>query len=240
MPSAQPFHHDSHAYGGRGQREDFTIGASFGASRALVFKHVASDARFDFPQNNGDVFGFTSPVNKAFQHGIPQEANVRVGPRFSVIAWSAPGGSRDALCGWRASFGPSPKATGGRGRRKVLTVRNGGLDEAGTRIPCADDDAAAAAAPSGYGAHGAADGDRPPEKTMDLAEVESLVERFVLAEKQRAGRMAAHKAGAPATVAAPAVGALSSATAAAAGGGTRRPGGSRVRAGWVVNFCGGI
>ena len=29
----KPFHHDSHAYGGKDLREDFTMGASFGASR---------------------------------------------------------------------------------------------------------------------------------------------------------------------------------------------------------------
>jgi hypothetical protein len=35
----KPFHHDSHAYGGRAQREDFTMGASFGGSRELIFLH---------------------------------------------------------------------------------------------------------------------------------------------------------------------------------------------------------
>merc|ERR1712054_171200 len=37
--SWKPFHRDSHAYGGRMQREDFTMGASFGATRELVFLH---------------------------------------------------------------------------------------------------------------------------------------------------------------------------------------------------------
>ena len=46
----KPFHHDSHAYGGREQREDFTMGASFGAPRELVFLHEASGANFKFPQ----------------------------------------------------------------------------------------------------------------------------------------------------------------------------------------------
>lgn len=38
--SWKPFHHDSHAYGGRALREDFTVGASFGATRyELKFSH---------------------------------------------------------------------------------------------------------------------------------------------------------------------------------------------------------
>jgi len=48
--SWKPFHHDSHAYGGHDEREDFTMGASFGATRELVFKHEASGQVFSFPQ----------------------------------------------------------------------------------------------------------------------------------------------------------------------------------------------
>jgi hypothetical protein len=40
--SWKPFHHDSHAYGDKGTKEDFTMGASFGASRQLVFLHPPS------------------------------------------------------------------------------------------------------------------------------------------------------------------------------------------------------
>jgi hypothetical protein len=83
----KPFHHDSHAYAtGKDQREDFTMGASFGASRALVFKTVQSEQQFSFPQNNGDVFAFDSRVNKQFQHGVPKVSG-KSGPRFSIIAW---------------------------------------------------------------------------------------------------------------------------------------------------------
>jgi hypothetical protein len=85
--SWKPFHHDSHAYGGHQQREDFTMGASFGATRALVFKHVETGHQFSFPQANGDVFAFTTKVNAMFQHGVPKEASVGPAPRFSVIAW---------------------------------------------------------------------------------------------------------------------------------------------------------
>jgi len=81
----KPFHHDSHPYVG-GVREDFTMGASFGASRQLVFLHPSSNQTFAFPQNNGDVFAFTSEANKRFQHGIPKVTKL-IGPRFSIIAW---------------------------------------------------------------------------------------------------------------------------------------------------------
>ncbi len=108
----KPFHHDSHAgraffeHGGQGPREDFTVGASFGESRELAFLHVESQARFAFPQDNGDVFAFDNRVNKQFQHGVPK-CNRACGPRFSVIAW---------------------------GRRVRLTARNGAAPgEAGTR-----------------------------------------------------------------------------------------------------------
>ena len=103
----KPFHHDSHAYGGRAQREDFTMGASFGGSRELVFLHEPSGQTFTFPQNNGDVFAFTSDVNKAFKHGVPKAAKSgQSDPRFSIIAW---------------------------GRRRSVNSRNGGGEVTGTR-----------------------------------------------------------------------------------------------------------
>ena len=62
----KPFHHDSHAFA-NGQKEDFTMGASFGAARDLAFLHEPSGQRFSFPQNNGDVFAFNSNANAAFE-----------------------------------------------------------------------------------------------------------------------------------------------------------------------------
>jgi len=62
------------------------MGASFGASRELVFLHEASGRTFSFPQNNGDIFAFTSTANSAFMHGIPK-TSARIGQRFSIIAW---------------------------------------------------------------------------------------------------------------------------------------------------------
>ena len=106
--SWKPFHHDSHAYGGKKLREDFTVGASFGATRALEFKHERSGHVFGFPQNNGDIFAFTTKVNQQFLHGVPKVTGAKPKhcPRFSIIAW---------------------------GRRRTITERNGGKDELGTR-----------------------------------------------------------------------------------------------------------
>jgi len=100
----KPFHHDSHAYGGREKREDFTMGASFGGERELTFLHEPSGSQFSFPQRNGDVFAFTTEVNKRFKHGVPKLTRGIGGPRFSIIAW---------------------------GRRRKLTSRNGGSLEGG-------------------------------------------------------------------------------------------------------------
>lgn len=99
----KPYHHDSHAYGGRQMREDFTMGASFGFERKLSFLHPESMETFEFPQINGDIFAFTTEANKRFQHGVPKcKAGSKSGPRFSIIAW---------------------------GRRRTINERNAALDE---------------------------------------------------------------------------------------------------------------
>ena len=98
----KPFHHDSHAYGGKALREDFTIGCSFGASRNLAILHEKTQQEFTFPQTNGDVFCFTSNVNKKFKHGVPKSRNIDIGPRISIIIWC---------------------------RRRTINERNGSLDE---------------------------------------------------------------------------------------------------------------
>jgi len=65
-----------------------TVGVSLGASRELRFKHLDSGMEFAFPQGNGDVFAFTTPVNSAFQHAVPRAFPTKsVGPRISVIVW---------------------------------------------------------------------------------------------------------------------------------------------------------
>merc|ERR1719282_2289896 len=70
------------------EEHDVTVGVSFGAERELRFKHLETDLEFGFPQRNGDVFAFTTLVNSAFQHCIPQKMPLlSVGPRISVILW---------------------------------------------------------------------------------------------------------------------------------------------------------
>lgn len=83
----KPQHHDSHAYGDRAEREDFTAGITLGSSRSLLFVHVESRQEFTFPQNNGDCFAFSSEVNQSFTHGVPRATKIYVGDRFSIIAW---------------------------------------------------------------------------------------------------------------------------------------------------------
>ena len=80
------FHKDAHAYNKHGQKEDFTIGASFGESRSLVFLHEQTKKTFAFPQHNGDVFAFSTEVNDKFLHGVPKVYK-KIGPRISIIAW---------------------------------------------------------------------------------------------------------------------------------------------------------
>eukprot|EP00922_Rhytidocystis_sp_ex-Travisia-forbesii_P043384 GHVS01064714.1.p1 GENE.GHVS01064714.1~~GHVS01064714.1.p1 ORF type:complete len:467 (-),score=115.00 GHVS01064714.1:500-1900(-) len=111
----KPYHHDSHAYSSETkEREDFTVGFSFGAERELSFLHVESDVHFGIPQRNGDLFAFNSNVNRVFKHGVPKGKQQRLhtmmgrrktetcGGRISVIAW---------------------------GRRERLTERNAGGSE---------------------------------------------------------------------------------------------------------------
>jgi len=77
---AKNFHKDNFG-------QNITIGASFGATRNLTFRHGTARDEFNFPQENGDVFAFREKVNSAFLHGMhplrPTEADP--GPRISVI-----------------------------------------------------------------------------------------------------------------------------------------------------------
>lgn len=79
------FHKDNFGQG-------ITIGASFGATRDLSFRHDTCGDEFAFPQQNGDVFAFREGVNKAFLHGmhpLPRSAP-DPGPRISVIMMARP------------------------------------------------------------------------------------------------------------------------------------------------------
>lgn len=87
--SWKPFHQDRHSSYNEEQgvlKENFTIGASFGASRSLSFKHIETGITFEIPQKNGDIFAFDFNINKIFMHGVPI-SKYNVGERFSIIAW---------------------------------------------------------------------------------------------------------------------------------------------------------
>lgn len=74
------------------EAHNVTVGASFGDSRELRFKHLETGLEFGFPQGNGDVFAFSEPVNSAFQHCIPRATPASAaGPRISVILWGRVG-----------------------------------------------------------------------------------------------------------------------------------------------------
>lgn len=72
-----------------------TIGVSLGGVRNLVFHHLKSGAEFRFPQYDGDLFAFTTPVNSTFQHGILKErVPPQEGARISVIFWGRVDGEK--------------------------------------------------------------------------------------------------------------------------------------------------
>jgi len=77
---AKNFHKDNFG-------QNITIGASFGATRNLTFRHGTARDEFHFPQENGDVFAFREKVNNAFLHGMHalRAAEPDPGPRISVI-----------------------------------------------------------------------------------------------------------------------------------------------------------
>ena len=98
----KPYHHDSHAYcKNMNDKEDFTVGVSFGQERILSFIHVKTNQIFNIPQRNGDCFAFNSIVNSKFKHGV-LKGNKSNEERFSIIAW---------------------------GKRKVLNDKNSGINE---------------------------------------------------------------------------------------------------------------
>jgi len=86
----KPFHHDSAAFNpSMAKKQNCTVGVSFGASRELAFKHVASGSLLYFPQTNGMLFFFGRDVNIRWQHGInavPREQQSSKG-RISIISW---------------------------------------------------------------------------------------------------------------------------------------------------------
>ena len=173
----KPFHHDSHAFGGREKREDFTMGASFGGERELTFLHEPSGTQFSFPQRNGDVFAFTTQVNKRFKHGVPKLTRGIGGPRFSIIAWgrrrelnSRNGGAASSGGGGGQELKlPTPKEAGGY---SAMTGAGGG-------------GASGSSFASGHAASAGSGGEKPNELVMGSGECSELIRRFIREEEGR-------------------------------------------------------
>ena len=156
------FHKDSHAYAGpnRAVKEDFTIGMSLGATRALTFLHEESETKFSFPQKNGDLFAFSSEVNDSFMHGVPK-ASPSVGERFSVIVW-----------GKRRTLNARNSGAMGDGGRGALPAEADALVQRISRAmvantssgPIFKENTAAAAAPTPAGPKG--DGTKKPRNRL--------------------------------------------------------------------------
>jgi hypothetical protein len=92
----KPFHHDSAASNPeRANKQNITVGASFGACRELAFSHTKpfannnKNCKVYFPQTNNGVFSFGRDVNIHWKHGInalPKEEHDGNG-RVSIILW---------------------------------------------------------------------------------------------------------------------------------------------------------
>ena len=173
----KPFHHDSHAFGGREKREDFTMGASFGGERELTFLHEPSGTQFSFPQRNGDVFAFTTQVNKRFKHGVPKLTRGIGGPRFSIIAW----GRRRELNS--RNGGAASSAGGGVQELKLPTPREAGGYSAMTGA--GGGGASGSSFASGHAASAGAGGEKPNELVMGSGECSELIRRFIREEDGR-------------------------------------------------------
>mmetsp|Transcript_92366 Transcript_92366/g.214642 ORF Transcript_92366/g.214642 Transcript_92366/m.214642 type:complete len:114 (+) Transcript_92366:365-706(+) len=64
---------------------NITVGASFGATRSLTFKHHATGDEVSFAQHNGDIFAFDDFVDSNYMHGLYPVKGQDLGPRVSVI-----------------------------------------------------------------------------------------------------------------------------------------------------------
>ena len=173
----KPFHHDSHAFGGREKREDFTMGASFGGERELTFLHEPSGTQFSFPQRNGDVFAFTTQVNKRFKHGVPKLTRGIGGPRFSIIAW----GRRRELNS--RNGGAASSAGGGVQELKLPTPREAGGYSAMTGA--GGGGASGSSFASGHAASAGSGGEKLNELVMCSGECSELIRRFIREEDGR-------------------------------------------------------
>lgn len=67
----KPFHFDAAAIDPKkAEKQNMTIGVSFGATREISFEHAITKTRISIPLCNGSTYGFSKTVNVEWRHGI--------------------------------------------------------------------------------------------------------------------------------------------------------------------------
>jgi len=69
----KPFHFDAAAIDPKkAEKQNMTIGVSFGATREIAFEHAVTKTRVSIPLGNGSTYGFSKTINVEWRHGVPQ------------------------------------------------------------------------------------------------------------------------------------------------------------------------
>jgi hypothetical protein len=67
--------------------QNFTVAASFGATRDAAFEHAKTKTVISLPQGDAMVYCFSSDTNAIWRHGILQDIPTRDEGRISIICW---------------------------------------------------------------------------------------------------------------------------------------------------------
>jgi hypothetical protein len=85
----KPYHHDAAAIKkDKADKQNITIGVSFGLEREAAFEHATTRTVLSVPLPNGSIYIFNKDVNIEWKHGILQmsEPVIEKG-RISIIVW---------------------------------------------------------------------------------------------------------------------------------------------------------
>jgi alkylated DNA repair dioxygenase AlkB len=81
------YHHDAAAIDPKkAEKQNMTIGVSFGATRSIGFEHAKTKTKIFIPLESGMTYGFGKDVNIEWRHGIPP-IHESQSDRISIIAW---------------------------------------------------------------------------------------------------------------------------------------------------------
>jgi len=86
----KPYHHDAAAIKENiAKKQNFTIGVSFGYTRAIAFENAKTKTTVSIPMTNGSAYAFSKDININWKHGIPQihPDMYSENGRISIIAW---------------------------------------------------------------------------------------------------------------------------------------------------------